>query len=92
MRASDASGRLTVPARDPAEAALDALLGRLGATRVARRLEGTQGLLLIDVVVPVARYRELVDGLGKIGRWTTEHEVKTLPPQVRVEVAVTVEP
>jgi hypothetical protein len=92
MRASDASGRLTVPARDPAEAALDALLGRLGATRVARRLEGNQGLLLIDVVVPVARYRELVDGLGKIGRWTTEHEVKTLPPQVRVEVAVTVEP
>ncbi len=92
MRASDASGRLTVPARDPAEAALDALLGRLGATRVARRLEGNQGLVFIDVVVPVARYRELVEGLGKIGRWTTEHEVKTLPPQVRVEVAVTVEP
>ncbi len=92
MRASDASGRLTVPARDPAEAALDALLGRLGATRVARRLEGNQGLVLIDVVVPVARYHELIEGLGKIGRWTTEHEIKTLPPQVRVEVAVTVEP
>lgn len=92
MRASDASGRLTVPARDPAEVALDALLSRLGGMRVARRLEGNQGLVLIDVVVPVARYRELVEGLGKIGRWTTEHEPKTLPPQVRVEVAVTVEP
>jgi hypothetical protein len=92
MRASDASGRLTVPARDPAEVALDALLSRLGGTRVARRLEGSPGLVLIDVVVPVARYRELVEGLGKIGRWTTEHEPKTLPPQVRVEVAVTVEP
>ena len=92
MRASDASGRLTVPARDPAEAALDALLGRLGATRVARRLEGNQDLVLVDVVVPVARYRELIEGLGKIGRWTTEHEIKTLPPQVRVEVAVSVQP
>jgi hypothetical protein len=92
MRVSDASGRLTVPARDPAEVALDALLTRLGAMRVARRLEGNQGLVLIDVVVPVARYRELLEGLGKIGRWTMEHESKTLPPQVRLEVAVTVEP
>ena len=92
MRASDASGRLTVPARDPAEAALDALLTRLGGTRVARRLEGNAGLILIDVVIPAARYSELVEGLGQIGRWTTEHEPKTLPPRVRVEVAVTVEP
>ncbi len=81
-----------MPARDQAEAALDALLSRLGGTRVARRLEGNAGLVLIDVVVPAARYRELVEGLGKIGRWTTEHEVKTLPAQVRLEVAVTVEP
>jgi anti-sigma factor RsiW len=92
MRAVDASGRLVVPAREPAEAALDALLRRLGATRVARRLEGAQNMVLIDVVVPAARYRELVEGLGRIGRWTTEHELETLPPQVRVEVALTVEP
>jgi Putative zinc-finger len=92
MRAVDASGRLVVPAREPAEAALDALLRRLGATRVARRLEGAQNMVLIDVVVPAARYRELVEGLGRIGQWTTEHELKTLPPQVRVEVALTVEP
>jgi hypothetical protein len=92
MRAVDASGRLVVPAREPAQAALDALLHRLGATRVARRLEVAQNMVLIDVVVPAARYRELVEGLGRIGRWTTEHELKTLPPQVRVEVALTVEP
>jgi len=92
MRAVDASGHLVVPAREPAEAALDALLRRLGATRVARRLEGAQNMVLIDVVVPAARYQELVEGLGRIGRWTTEHELKTLPPQVRVEVALTVEP
>jgi hypothetical protein len=92
MRASDASGRLTVPARDPAEAELDALLRRLGGARVARRLEGAPGLLLIDVVVPAARYRELVEGLGKIGRWTPEYESTTLPPEVRVEIAVSAAP
>jgi hypothetical protein len=93
MRAVDASGRLVVPAREPAEAALDALLRRLGATPVARRLEGPhQTLVLIDVVVPRARYRELVEGLGGIGRWTPEHELELLPAEVRVEVALTVEP
>ena len=91
MRASDASGRLVVSAPEPAEIALDALLGRLGGTRVARRLEGPQKLILVDVIVTAARYPELLEGLGKIGRWTIEHEPKTLPSQVRVEVAVTVE-
>ncbi len=92
MRASDASGRLAVSAPEAAEIALDALLSRLGGTRVARRLEGPHGLILVDVIVSAARYPELLEGLGKIGRWTTEHEPKALPPQVRVEVAVTVEP
>ncbi len=91
MRAVDASGRLVVSAPEPAEIALDALLGRLGGTRVARRLEGPEGLILVDVIISAARYPELVEGLGKIGRWTTEHEPKTLPSQVRVEVAVSVE-
>jgi hypothetical protein len=91
-RAVDASGRLAVPALEPAEAALDALLHRLGATRAARRLEGVERMVLIDVVVPGARYRELLEGLGRIGRWVTEYEVTTLPPQVRVEVALIVEP
>ena len=91
MRAVDASGRLVVSAPGPAEIALDALLGRLGGTRVARRLEGPEGLILVDVIISAARYPELVEGLGKIGRWTTEHEPKTLPSQVRVEVAVSVE-
>jgi hypothetical protein len=90
MRAVDASGRLAVPAREPAEIALDALLSRLDATRVARRLEG--GLVLVDVVVAGPRYHELLEGLGRIGRWTTEHEPKALPPKVRVEVAIGVEP
>jgi Putative zinc-finger len=92
MRAADASGRLVVRESEPAEVALDALLSRLGATRVARRIERAQGPILIDVNVPVARYHELLEGLGHIGRWTTDHEPKTLPPQVRLEVAVSVEP
>jgi hypothetical protein len=92
MRAVDASGRLAVPVREPAEAALDALVGRLGATRVARRLEGAPGMVFIDVVVPNARYRELIEGLGRIGRWVAEHEAPTLPAEVRVEIALTVEP
>ena len=91
-RAVDASGRLTVSARGPAEAAIDALLQRLGATRVARRLEGEQRLVVIDVLVPGARYPELVEGLGRIGRWVMDHEPRALPAEVRVEVALTVEP
>ena len=92
MRAVDASGRLAVPAREPAETALDALLARLGARRVERRLEGDRGMVVIDVLVPGARYRELIEGLGQIGRWVTDHEPGALPAQLRVEVALTVEP
>jgi hypothetical protein len=92
MRAVDASGRLTVPARAPAERALDALLARVGAARVGRLLEGDRGMIVIDVLVPAARYRELIEGLGQIGRWVTEYESGILPAQVRVEVALTVEP
>jgi DedD protein len=92
MRAVDASGRLTVPARVPAEQALDALLGRLGGARVGRLLEGDRGIIVIDVLVPGARYPELIEGLGRIGRWVTEYESATFPAQVRVEVALTVEP
>jgi hypothetical protein len=92
MRAVDASGRLTVPARAPAEQALDALLGRLGGARVGRLLEGDRGMIVIDVLVPSARYPELIEGLGRIGRWVTEYESGSLPAQVRVEVALTVEP
>jgi hypothetical protein len=92
MPAVDASGRLAVAAREPAESAIDALLRRLDATRVARRLEGEQGRVVIDVLVPGARYAELVEGLGRIGRWVTDHEPRALPAEMRVEVALTVEP
>jgi anti-sigma factor RsiW len=92
MRAVDASGRLVVPASEPAEIALDALLSRLGATRVARRVERTPGPILVDVNVPAARYHELLEGLGRIGRWTIEHESKAFPSEVRLEVAIFTEP
>ena len=67
-------------------------LARLGAARVGRLLEGDRGMIVIDVLVPGPRYRELIEGLGQIGRWVTEYESGTLPAQVRVEVALTVEP
>ena len=92
MPAVDASGRLAVAAREPAEVAIDALLRRLDAMRVARPLEGEQRRVVIDVLVPGARYAELVEGLGRIGRWVTDHEPRALPAEMRVEVAVTVEP
>jgi hypothetical protein len=92
LRAVDASGRLAVPAREPAEAALDALLGRLGATRVTGRLASDPSMMIIEVLVPSARYRELVEGLGRIGRWVTDHEPGILPAQVWLELALTVEP
>jgi anti-sigma factor RsiW len=90
--AIDASGRLAVLAREPAEIAIDALLRRVGATRVARRLEGEHHRVVIDVLVPGARYPELVEGLGRIGRWVADHEPRDFPAEVRVEVALTVEP
>ena len=92
MRAADASGRLVVSRAEPAEIALDALLSRLGATRVARRIERTPGPILVDVNVPAARYHDLLEGLAHIGRWTIEHEPKTLPLQIRLEVAIFIEP
>ncbi len=92
MPAVDAIGRLAVAAREPAESAIDALLRRLDATRVARRLEGEQRRVVIDVLVPGARYAELVEGLGRIGRWVTDHEPRALPAEMRVEVTLTVEP
>jgi hypothetical protein len=49
-------------------------------------------MIVIDVLVPGARYRELIEGLARIGRWVTEYESPTLPGQVRVEVALTIEP
>lgn len=92
LRAVDASGRLVVTAPAAAETALDGLVARLGGVRVARRLEGGAGPLLVELLIPVARYPELAAGLARIGQWTPEHEVGTLPPQVRVEVAITTEP
>ena len=93
MRAVDASGRLAVSgARARRGAPSTPCWRELGATRVARRLEGERGMVVIDVLVPGARYRELIEGLGQIGRWVTEHEPRALPAQVRVEVALTVEP
>jgi Putative zinc-finger len=90
--AINASGRLAVLAREPAEIAIDALLGRVGATRVARRLESEQRRVVIDVLVPGARYPELIEGLGRIGRWVADREPRAFPAEVRVEVALTVEP
>jgi hypothetical protein len=88
----DASGRLLVSAPEAAEAALDGLLARLGGVRAARRVERPAGPVLIDVLIPASRYPELVAGLARIGRWTPEHEIGSLPAEVRVEVAIFTEP
>jgi hypothetical protein len=85
-RAVDASGRLVVAERARAEQALEALLPRVEAVRVARRVE--RDLLLLDIVVPRARYAELAAGLAGIGAWQLEYEAPTLPAQVRVEIAI----
>jgi hypothetical protein len=86
-RAVDASGRLVVAERARAERAVDALLPRVEAIRVARWVEG-DGPLLLDVVVPRARYRELAAGLAAIGQWRLEYEATPLPDRVRVEIAI----
>ena len=79
-------------ARAPAGTARDGVRQRVGGIRVEGRLEGDRGMVVIDVLVPGRRFPELVEGLGRIGRWSTDLEPTTLPAQVRVEIALTVEP
>jgi hypothetical protein len=91
-RASDASGRLLVPARAPAEAAVDDLLPRIGATRVGRRVGDAAAPVVVELLVPAARYGELTTGLRRIGHWEPTHEPTVWPDAVRVEVAITDQP
>jgi anti-sigma factor RsiW len=88
-RTPDASGRLLVAARAPAEAALDELLPRVGATRLSRRAGGAGEPVVVELLVPAARYGELTAGLGRIGRWTPAREPAVWPADVRIEVAIT---
>jgi hypothetical protein len=81
-----------VPAREPAEAALDALLRRVGATRLPARLESDPSTIVVEVLIPGSRYRELAEGLGRIGRWAPGHEPGTVPEQMVIEVVLAIGP
>ncbi|MBI3457208.1 MAG: zf-HC2 domain-containing protein [Candidatus Rokubacteria bacterium] len=84
---ADVSGRLAVTDRAAAERALGALLGRLGATEVARRAE--TGGLVVELVVAGSAYAALAEGLARIGRWEPDHVAAELPTRVRVSLQIT---
>jgi hypothetical protein len=90
VRPPDVAGRLVVPARGPAEQALEVLVARLGATRLARRLDEAPGApVVIDLVVAREAYAALAGGLADLGRWTPERAPATLPAAVHVQVTLT---
>ncbi|HEV8674312.1 MAG TPA: zf-HC2 domain-containing protein [Methylomirabilota bacterium] len=83
---ADAVGRLAVADRSEAERALAALLARLGAAEVGRRAE--PGVLVVEIVVPASAYPELLEGLGRIGRWEAQPAAAELPARVRLVLRI----
>ena len=77
LRPADVSGRLVVEDRESALRALGSLLSRVGGREVGRRADGDA--VVVEAQVPRERYAEFADGLGRLGRWTSE-KLADLPP------------
>lgn len=87
--ASGVHGRLIATNRAAIDRDLSDLLARLGGTETGRRQE--LGATVVDVLVPEARYADLVSGLGALGAFTAEGQPVTLPSesaQVRVSIRI----
>jgi anti-sigma factor RsiW len=79
-------GLLTVKDRRAAETALAELLARLDAEEVSRRAE--QDHTLVEILVSGDRYRELAEGLERIGVWSIEREPERGPQRIPVRVRI----
>jgi hypothetical protein len=87
--APDVIGRLVVPARAEAEAAVEDLRMHLGAVRLDRRAGHAAEPVVVELLVPPGRYGELAAGLARIGRWEPAREPAALAAALRVEVRIT---
>ncbi|MBI4637490.1 MAG: zf-HC2 domain-containing protein [Candidatus Rokubacteria bacterium] len=84
---ADVSGRLSVADREAAERALGDLVARLGGAEVSRDADKEGGAVTIRI--PREAFAELVQGLGRIGRWLPDREPADLPTHVVVTLRVT---
>lgn len=79
---ADASGTLAVTDRAAAAGAIAELVTRLGGAEAARRADADT--MVVELLVPGAKYRELAEGLARIGRWRPDREPVDPSAQVRV--------
>lgn len=79
---ADLIARVAVKDRDAAERELTELIGRLGGSATQRRRD--DDALVVEAVIPHARYGEFSQGLAQIGDWQVEAERQDLPAQMRV--------
>ncbi|OGK77552.1 MAG: hypothetical protein A2X52_02090 [Candidatus Rokubacteria bacterium GWC2_70_16] len=80
-------GRLAVADRAEALRALAELAAKLGASEVSRRAEADESI--VELWLPREAYPALVEGLGRIGRWTVEREPAPLPARLRISIRFT---
>jgi Putative zinc-finger len=85
--AADVEGRLGVADRTTARQALLELAARLGGATVPAAAAAREDV--IQLVVPAARYPELVAGLARLGRWEASRHPAELPDQVRITLLLT---
>lgn len=67
-RPADLTGRLEVRDQNAAVAAVSALLSKVGGGEIGRRQDGAD--IVVDVLMPEARYDEFVRGLEALGAWS----------------------
>lgn len=80
-------GRLAVADRAEALRALAELAAKVGASEVSRRAEADESI--VELWLPREAYPALVEGLGRIGRWTVEREPAPLPARFRISIRFT---
>jgi hypothetical protein len=80
-------GRLAVADRAEALRALAELAANVGASEVSRRAEADENI--VELWLPREAYPALVEGLGRIGRWTVEREPAPLPARLRISIRLT---
>ncbi len=81
---AEIAGQLAVTERAAALAALADLAARIGASEIPKAAEADESL--VELSLPREAYGALVEGLGRIGRWTPERESTPLPARVRVRI------
>jgi anti-sigma factor RsiW len=82
LPAADVMARAAVKDRDVAERDLAALIARVGGSEAQRRVDGAT--MVLEVLVPQARYPEFSRSLAQLGAWQVQAERPEPSSQVRV--------